>query len=71
MLLSIQAVVSRALRHSAAASCEISRREPTAISRGPRPKFLILKYMDCEMRCALQNSAIVKAAGSGTLRPVT
>ena len=44
------AAASRALRHSAADSCEINLREPTLISRGPKPIARILKYMDCEMR---------------------
>src|SRR5262249_24548760 len=47
---SVAASASRSRRQSAAASMLISVRRPTAISRGPRPKFLILKYMDCEMR---------------------
>src|SRR5262245_59468794 len=42
------------------------RRDPTAISRGPRLSALSVKYIACEMRCAAQKSLIeYQAAGTG------
>src|SRR5262249_5369729 len=52
-----------AARHAAASSKDTYRREPTAVSRGPRPCAFSLKYMLMLSRWAKQNSRTEYQAG--------